>query len=352
MKKVLYISPSFDIKSGGGQLSKNLLSILKSNYDVIEYWIKNSNPLLSKIGGALCLCSHGLTLNHINKIRVLIKAYQFDIVFINHSYYGNLTKLIRNLGDEITIITFYHNIERIFLRNVCQRQRKIGNYLIYSIVKRNERLSSIYSDINICLNSRDSSDFKKYYGKDVSGIVPMFLEDSLNYQINREPNLPPKYGLFVGSLFFANYYGLLWFANNVSPYINTPIVVVGKGFESKRKEFEKYQNIIIIGTVNELAPYYKNANFIVSPVFDGSGMKTKTAEALMYGKSIIGTEESLMGYEIDCSPDIYLCKNQYDFISNINNYDGSKFSKINRDLFLHKYEKQVIERKLLNLIND
>lgn len=38
---------------------------------------------------------------------------------------------------------------------------------------------------------------------------------------------------------------------------------------------------------------------MVMPIFSGSGMKVKTAEALMYGKFLIGTKEAFEGYEID-----------------------------------------------------
>lgn len=33
-----------------------------------------------------------------------------------------------------------------------------------------------------------------------------------------------------------------------------------------------------------MAEYIYNADFLIAPIFEGSGMKLKTAEALMYGK--------------------------------------------------------------------
>jgi len=37
---------------------------------------------------------------------------------------------------------------------------------------------------------------------------------------------------------------------------------------------------------------------VILPIISGSGMKTKTAEALMYGKSIIGIKEAFEGYKM------------------------------------------------------
>ena len=41
---------------------------------------------------------------------------------------------------------------------------------------------------------------------------------------------------------------------------------------------------MVVGEVESLAQWYHDAYFVVAPIFDGSGMKTKVAEALMYGK--------------------------------------------------------------------
>lgn len=57
---------------------------------------------------------------------------------------------------------------------------------------------------------------------------------------------------------------------------------------------------------------------MISPIWAGGGMKTKTAEALMYGKTIIGTTETFEGYEMDprC---MILCRSAADFIAAIDN---------------------------------
>ena len=56
-------------------------------------------------------------------------------------------------------------------------------------------------------------------------------------------------------------------------------------------------NVRVIGEVASLAPWYAGARAVIAPIFEGSGMKTKVAEALMHGKKVIGTPEAFAGYE-------------------------------------------------------
>ena len=79
-------------------------------------------------------------------------------------------------------------------------------------------------------------------------------------------------------------------------------------------------NILCLGTVKDLSNIYENSEFIVAPIFGGSGMKTKVAEAAGYGKFVFGTNEALIGYEKYIGEICALCKNKDEYIKNINNY--------------------------------
>jgi hypothetical protein len=71
----------------------------------------------------------------------------------------------------------------------------------------------------------------------------------------------------------------------------------------------------------------------------GGGMKTKTAEALMYGKTIFATSESLQGYDINEKTGKQ-CNTAGEFIDAIHRHIGSNAPKLNtraRQLFLEKY---------------
>jgi glycosyltransferase involved in cell wall biosynthesis len=95
-------------------------------------------------------------------------------------------------------------------------------------------------------------------------------------------------------------------------------------------------NIKILNNVPDLKDVYESIDLLVFPIFSGSGMKVKTAEALMYGKYIIGTAEAFEGYDITDKCGI-VCKTPKDFITAIETIKVSKFNIESRRLFEHKY---------------
>lgn len=75
-------------------------------------------------------------------------------------------------------------------------------------------------------------------------------------------------------------------------------MIIGKGFRTLKNDLE-CDNVKVIGTVEDVSEYFYRADFVIAPIFEGSGMKLKTAEALMYGKTIFGTTEAFSGYALD-----------------------------------------------------
>ena len=64
---------------------------------------------------------------------------------------------------------------------------------------------------------------------------------------------------------------------------------------------------------------------VIAPIFDGSGMKTKVAEALMYGKRIIGTREAFSGYE-DIAEEVgWVCNTKEEFVAALRTVEGESY---------------------------
>jgi glycosyltransferase involved in cell wall biosynthesis len=173
-----------------------------------------------------------------------------------------------------------------------------------------ERQAVRHSHGIICLNERDSALLKRLYGRAATDIHPMCVvappltpDEGTSLPLRAEP-----FGLFVGGAFYANLEGIRWFARNVAPRLACRIYVVGKGFEQHRDELAAYPNIEVVGTVEALHPWYARCSFVVAPIFDGSGMKTKVAEALMHGRPVIGTAEAFAGYESVAAAAGVLCE--------------------------------------------
>ena len=108
----------------------------------------------------------------------------------------------------------------------------------------------------------------------------------------------------------------LWFVKNVARRIDIRVCIVGKGMEEIRAELEIPGKVEVIGSVENLGEWYKQARFVIAPIFDGSGMKTKVAEALMHGKKVVGTPEAFSGYEAATGAG-WVCRTADDFVAAI-----------------------------------
>ena len=147
-------------------------------------------------------------------------------------------------------------------------------------------------------------------------MYPVTLEDRFDKNIVENGKKMRDYFLFVGSYFKPNIEGIMWFALNVATKIDADIYVVGKGMENI--DSQKFPpNIKVKGGVEDLGEYYVNAIGVIMPIFSGSGMKVKTAEAMMYGKPILGTDEALRGYAVDSLEGIYRCNTKEEFLNAI-----------------------------------
>ena len=108
--------------------------------------------------------------------------------------------------------------------------------------------------------------------------------------------------------------------------------------EKYRKEFEECSDKVhVIGTVESLREWYVNADLIVAPIFEGGGMKVKTAEALSYGKHFVGCSESLEGYwegmpKVFWNKKIFKCDDAKDFAKAINRLANEEFYINDREI--------------------
>lgn len=337
-RNVLFVTPQIDAKIGGGVVTSVVEDVLREN---ASSFYKVSFPLYKsaaiKLKNQLRGYTAGMTHKAENEIVQLVQSGEFDVVIFNTSYFGLTMKRLKKQTPHIRFICYFHNVEYIFVRDAIRKSKNLGSLLTLFVSWCNEKYSVQYSDLILCLNDRDSEVLKRMYGRGADYICPLCLEDRFDkLKFHATTN---TIGAFIGSNFYANYLGIIWFMKNVAPFIATKILIIGKGFERCRMEFEAYPNIEVIGTVDNLDDYYYDIDFIVSPIFDGSGMKTKTAEALMYGKTIFGTTEAFQGYDIDFEKIGGLCNTAQEFIDKINLFrkKDNQFNPDSRNCYLMKY---------------
>lgn len=318
MKKLLYVSIKPDSSVTGGTLGRknNYLAIKDAAEFFYEYFISLKSSKIAKIISSLLGFKAGLSYKHIKIITKFIIKEKIEVVFLDSSLYGKLAKNIAKKTNA-KVIAFFHNCEyEIYKQSL--KQNILAKFLLQSVFI-NEYFSMKFSNKCIFLTERDYSNCKTIYRINCKTFfTPISLKN--NYFNNREISFnKPRNLLFVGSYFYPNIHGLIWFINNVLPYIDYKLTIVGKGFENDdfTKQLSDKTNVIIKGFVESLDSEYEFADIVVQPVFEGSGMKTKTAESFMYGKPLVSTSEGLVGY-LDGLKYVYKCDTEEEFVNTLN----------------------------------
>ena len=269
------------------------------------------------------------------------------LIFISHSQFGTLIKRIRKNNKKIKIVVFFHNVEI----NMSYGRLKYYRwpYCIVEMLRdiRSELLVKHFADDVVLFNSREADLYKKIYRASRFHIVPMSLKDKYKeFSIRDYSNNTLKL-LFVGTYFWGNIPGLKQLVSSVMPYVNAELYIVGKDTNKIKEEVTLGNNVFVKGAVTdeELAFYYKKCNIFVAPVLLGGGMKTKVAEAMMYGLPIIGTKEAFCGYEMDISRLGFCSDTISDYVNFIIDIDKERkklslMSQYSRKIFEEKYSEE------------
>lgn len=355
--KLLYVNiihPVEKKETGGSFINKRNISILRTIYgedNFIIYDMIYYSSAIQTLKNTVFGRAGGYKKEDLKKIVKIIKEKKISIVFIGFSNAGTLAKDLKKKCPSIKIITFCHNNEYIFLKQSLKS---------FSFIKRisysfnvhatyiSEKNACKYSDFLITINQRDSDVFLKLYGRKADYTIPISFDDNCNLDRAKNTQNEEYFILFVGSNFFGNTEGLFWFIESCMPKIQQQLIVVGSGMDIYKDKYPN-MNVTFLGYVDDLSEYYYKASAVVLPIISGSGMKTKTCEALMYGKTIFGTKEAFEGYECDYDKIGNLCTTSEDFIENINSFFNKNkniYNDYSRSIYESNYSNKVITEKV------
>lgn len=278
----------------------------------------------------------------------IAETFSPDFVFIDGSSYGSICKSLKNHGFKT--IVFAHNLDTSLCKQELKSRSPLISYPKYWSTKRNERKSSEYADILICLTERDSKAFQSQFNRKADVVLPITFP-LRNFKIHND-NRPQsnKSFLFVGSDFFPNIEGIEWFIKHVAPFVDADFRIVGSCCDNPTlKNIDIPPNVTLVGYADDIVSEYMSSTGVIAPIFKGSGMKTKTVEALSYAKSIFGTSEAFAGIDCDYSQIGGLCNTQNDFIKALSRTDITNHNSYSENLFERKYSNEVFQQQLSEL---
>jgi len=354
-KRILFVAfkKYNSILEGGGLANARSVDMARKimgdeNVDVFYMNDENEHSALPRLIRSACLLPlgywNGVTPGKVN--RILEMCQNYDTVFICTSVLGMVARRLRQTGYKGRIVCFFHNVESEYYKARVPKYFPLKEVIV-RCAARNDRFCIECADLRVALTERDADKLQTEYGRAVDYVVPVsFADKCADMEFDKEAYTSVRpLCLFIGSNFPANTEGVLWFVQHVLPHVDIDFRVVGKGMgELKRHSCMK--DVEVVGDVPDLTPYFLSADFMVLPVFSGSGMKVKTCEALMYGKNIIGSAETFVGYDLDTHKCGMQCDTTQQFIDALNffaSHPVKRFNNYSRNVFLEKYSDSRVE---------
>lgn len=359
LPKVLLITKRLESGPTGGRalLCSLNVDILKSIYAERLIILELSSDKLSTITAYTnAFRGHidGLNDDTINCALQSVRESNVGKVFVDGSNLGEIVRQLKCRLPHVETTVFFHNCEARFFWGSLRTQVSVRALAVLVANLLAEKKAVLHSDKRVCLSARDSRVLRKLYGLGATHISPIALEDKrpeIPASLSRE--FPDTFALFVGSAFYGNQSGITWFIRDVVPNISMPVCIVGRGFDALRAKLEVPGKVIVIGEVGNLAECYQRAKFVIAPVLDGSGMKTKVAEALMFGKKVVGSPEAFSGYESMIEHIGWMCHDAAEFAAAVEKARCEHMKSFDVDLqkiFLQNYSQAAAQKRLHDIM--
>ena len=260
------------------------------------------------------------------------------------------------------IITRAHNVEKDFSRISYKSRKSFLRLLTALISGRREKYILKNSDKVFTITEFDKKRFQEIYRINSSKIDCLPIGVGKGKIMKFDGVVSAKIRcLITGSLYFGpNADATLWFINNVYPLVKDKIALIIAGLrpsqDIKQSCFEN--NIELIDSPDDITIYFNDAELFLAPIFDGSGMKVKIAEAMSYGLPIVTTSYGRIGYEMPQGASFYIADNAEEFASKISKYicmepnERKAGLELMWNTYISKYSEEAIQQRYKSLIND
>lgn len=365
--RVLYITPEppSEVSGGGIGVKQSLISLLAfSKIDYIGpafensqlissfsryYFLSKSKNILKRI----LFFMFGITTQYFVswlKIKDFIRWEKYDLVFLEFTKWDFVAKEASRKMKKFIVRA--HNVEKDYILAQLRSKKNFRNIILSLVAIKKERAVLRLANKILAITERDKQRLNELYGSEINdkkvNVIPScvnppscFGEDKSRTFINCI-----KF-LFTGSLWFGpNHDGILWFLENVWKYISKDHILTIAGARPSKKIYKmsnKYSNIQLISNPKDMSTIFSCSHVFLAPIFDGSGMKVKIAQAFSYGLPVIGTTEASIGYEKALGKIFFIADNKESFIKTINQYlsmsneDRARLSENSKRIFQYHF---------------
>ncbi len=290
-----------------------------------------------------------------------LRNNQYDIVVIDHSLAGtSLVKTIKATGAKL--ITIHHNVERDY-----NDDNRKGYSILYRLpyihfANKAERDCLLNSDINLTLTEKDASTFRNWYE---NRNLHLHHWGTFNYQPFKDKQFDSKKKgkMFVitGSLYFEqSLHPILDFIHRYWPLLlqecpEGQLIIAGRNPASVLTEACKHQkNITIIPNPENMDEVIEKADYYISPVNLGSGLKLRIMDGLKQGLPVLCHDVSAYGYEDIANHNcLFAYRDEDSFISALRKMTSSDISQDSvYQTFRNFFSTETGSKRLLEILKN
>lgn len=247
-------------------------------------------------------------------VEEILRRRDIDIVIFEHIEAMTLAPLVKRMKPKAIRVLDAHNLDHRLAEQAAQVNRHDTK-----LTSEATRLRAVESQLErevdafIACSDDDRNALLELNGPHIQGFtIPNGVDtETLQFAPRSEAEPTPTL-LFCGSLdYHPNWNGLAWFIRDVWPLVldrfpEIRLLVVGRGSppESLRNSLESDPRVDLIGQVDDVVPYYRQALISIVPLCMGSGTRLKVLEAMALGTPVVSTNVGAEG--ISCIPDTHL----------------------------------------------
>lgn len=220
----------------------------------------------------------------IDFVNRLNDEWHFDACIVN---YYHMTKLLAHIRIPKKAVFTHDNYTYKDIRIGCRPRKCDATSDANTMAKAMQRSPHIFA-----IQDEEAVFFQQLSPR--SQVYTIYNK----YDYNPQPTANNRNILFLSGSNGYNINGIRWFVNEVFPYIREKFVdaklLIGGAICGKIKDLAD-DGINLLGIIDDLADFYSQGDIAINPVYQGTGLKIKTFEAISYDKVTIVHPHSLAG---------------------------------------------------------
>lgn len=230
-------------------------------------------------------CDSYFPLGLINYINKLDSKLHFDISIVN---YYNMTKLFDYIHIPKKAVFTHDNYTYKDIRIGCKPDKCDVTSDANNMAKAMQRSPHIFA-----IQEEEAIFFQQL--SPLSNVYTIYSKYNYYPQsITNNHNI-----LFLSGSNNFNQNGIRWFIKEVFPLIREKFkdtqLLIGGAICKVIQEFENLDGVKLLGFIDDLSDFYKLGDIAINPVYQGTGLKIKTFEAISYDKVTLVHPHSMSG---------------------------------------------------------